>query len=203
MRKVIFLDTGIGNKASLMDFVEHLGFNVGLSNSLEQIQKSKKLVLFGVGSFDACMKKVREIEKFEEFLEDKIAEEKIHILGICLGMQILYEKSAEGKEIGLSVLTGSISKLNYQINLPVPHIGWNTIQKKGESPLLENISDEKEFFFSHSYANTQIDSECIGVTTYGRQFAAIVQHKNIFGCQFHPEKSYSAGKTFMKNFLEF
>jgi glutamine amidotransferase len=202
MKKVIFLDTGIGNKASLMDFVEHLGFNVVLTNSLEQIQKSKKLVLFGVGSFDACMKNVREIDKFEEFLKDKIAEEKIHVLGICLGMQILYEKSAEGEESGLSLLTGSISKLNYQINFPVPHIGWNTIQKMRESPLLDNVSDEKEFFFSHSYANTQINSDCIGVTTYGKQFTSIVQYKSVFGCQFHPEKSYSAGKIFMKNFLE-
>lgn len=201
MKTVTFLDSGIGNKASLLRFVEDLGFAVELTNSPQKIERAEKMIFFGVGSFDACMKRIREVKHLEESLINKISEEKIHILGICLGMQILFERSTEGNESGLSVLTGLVSKMRYNLGHPIPHIGWNTVTKLHESPLLDKITSDMEFFFSHSYAKIEIDDTSLGSTTYNSEFTSLVHSKNIFGCQFHPEKSYSSGQIFMKNFL--
>jgi len=202
MKTVTCVDSGIGNKAGLTRFIENFGYRVILTKEPNEIEKAKKIVFFGVGSFDGCMKSIRRVNGLEESLKKQVLEQIVPVLGICLGMQILFQTSTEGNEKGLGILDGTVRKLQYKNGYPIPHIGWNTVNQVKNSCLLEKISFDKEFYFSHSYVVDEIDEFTVGATEYGEEFTSVIQSGNIFGCQFHPEKSYQSGEKFMTNFLE-
>lgn len=171
----------------------------------KQLDNLSKIILPGVGHFGAAAKILKETG-LEDAIKEKVIVNKIPILGICLGMQLLGNNSSESPgTAGMALLSGITTKLsaepgNHQ--LKVPHIGWNSIFVKKESPLLKNITAEMFFFFSHSYTYTPaFTSEIIATTSYGNDLATIVEDKHIFGVQFHPEKSRTAGALLIKNFI--
>ncbi|MDP2941443.1 MAG: imidazole glycerol phosphate synthase subunit HisH, partial [Candidatus Omnitrophota bacterium] len=196
-------DYGMGNIHSVQKALQNCGAEAIVTNQPEKIASCAKAVLPGVGAFDDAM---RELEK-----QDLIPAIRQHLkenkpfLGICLGMQLLFEQSAEAKEArGLAVFKGAVKKFPEQKQLKVPHMGWNTLSKvTSECPLLRGIPDESFVYFCHSYYPEPEDKNIIAsVTDYGFNFASMVCKDNIFGVQFHPEKSQTIGLQILRNFVE-
>ena len=202
MKRVTFIDLGIGNKGSLKTFIGSLGYSSDLITSAREIVKAKKIILFGVGAFDEAIKNLRKIDGMEDAVKELVQNSGVQILGICVGMQIMFQSSSEGIESGLGLLRGNVKKMNFRENFPVPHIGWNTINLRKESNLRRGLSNDNEFYFSHSYANFNLNNDTLASSNYGEEFVSIAERNNIFGCQFHPEKSYLSGQILMQNFLE-
>ncbi len=193
---IVVIDYRIGNIFSILNTFRMIGMDIILSSQREKIEEADRIILPGVGSFKEAMKN---IERFE--LKDvliKKSEEKIPILGICLGMQILFEESEEGPGAkGLGLLKGKVKRL--PSNVRIPHMGWNTVSLKKE-PFIE---DEKFFYFAHSYYCSPEKKEIIlGETFYGISFPSIVRDENIWGVQFHPEKSGKNGIEFLRKWLD-
>jgi glutamine amidotransferase len=155
----------------------------------------------GVGAFGASMEKIRETIPMQS-LKKAIFEIKKPFLGICVGMQVLADLGYEFEEnSGLGWVNGVVQKLDCA-NLPLPHVGWNSIHKIKESALFERIEDGSDFYFVHSYAMKPVDTTCItSVTDYGGDFCSSLQKDNLYGVQFHPEKSHVAGKRLIENFI--
>lgn len=202
MKKVTFIDLGIGNKGSLQRFISSLGYTSELVNCVREINNAKKIVFFGVGSFDEAIRNLRRMDGMEDGIKEIVENSEAHIFGICVGMQIMFESSTEGKEKGLGLLQGKVEKMRFKENFPVPHIGWNTINVKKDSNLIRQLRSENEFYFSHSYASFDVNAETLGTSNYSGEFVSLVEKNNVFGCQFHPEKSYSSGQIILRNFLE-
>ena len=198
--KVCILDYGSGNTQSVYNIFSSLLKNVVISNKPSDITTSTHIVLPGVGAFGSAMKKIKNNIPLD-LLEDEVLKKKKLFLGICVGMQVLAEKGYEfGDHKGFGWISGTVEKINSN-NLPLPHIGWNNIQVVKEVPLLENL-DNQDFYFVHSFAFKEKDSkDGAAKTEYGEVFSSIVSKKNIFGVQFHPEKSQKTGKLLIKNFL--
>ena len=147
------------------------------------------------------MDKVKKNLPLKEIM-DQIIIKKKPILGICVGMQLLGKKSEEGSEIGLSLIDQEVFKFNQNLDLPIPHMGWNNIYVKKESKLLKGISEKSFFYFCHSYCfENSKSNKVIAYTNYGEKFCSIINHENIFGVQFHPEKSQKNGLKILKNFI--
>lgn len=160
-----------------------------------------KYILPGVSAFDSSMRNIKKFNSWNNILED-ISINKKYILGICVGMQLLGKKSEEGSEIGLSLIDQEVFKFNQNLDLPVPHMGWNNIYVKRESKLLKGISEKSFFYFCHSYCfENSKSNKVIAYTNYGEKFCSIINHENIFGVQFHPEKSQKSGIQLLKNFI--
>lgn len=164
--------------------------------------RAKKIIFFGVGAFDEAMRNLRKIDGMEYVIKELVQNSGVHIFGICLGMQIMFESSSEGIEPGLGLLRGNVEKIRVTENLVLPHIGWNTINFMKESNLRKGLSTDSEFYFSHSYANFNLNDDTLASSFYGEEFVSIAERNNIFGCQFHLEKSYLSGQTLMQNFLD-
>lgn len=199
--RVCILDYGSGNVKSLLNMVNAITNNVKISCKAQDIVDATHLVLPGVGAFGTAMQKIHEMLPMD-VLGKVIMEDKRPLLGICVGMQILANKGLEfGLHMGMGLIEGYVDKLAVQ-GLPLPHIGWNDITCNRPSPLLTGIENNTDFYFVHSYAFHVADERNIVATTvYGEKFCCIVQKDNIFGVQFHPEKSQSAGILLMKNFF--
>ncbi len=204
---IVILDYGLGNSASLLNMIRKTGREAILCNSPKGLSKASTILLPGVGSFDNAMKKLND-SGFIPVLEEKVLLQKIPFLGICVGMQLLFRKSEEGNLKGLGWLKGNVTKFNFsKINsqkiLKVPHMGWNIIK-----PLNNNYSyslerNEKRFYFVHSFhVNCEQKSDITASCNYGYEFTCSVRKKNIWGVQFHPEKSHKFGIEFFKNFFE-
>ena len=204
MIKVI--DYGMGNTASIVNMIRKLNGAAELCSSPEQLNNATAIILPGVGSFDNGMTKLKNL-KFIEALYGKVFLEKIPLLGICLGMQLLFEKSEEGSLCGLSWIKGSIkrfsfSKLKLSSNLKVPNMGWRIIEPNSNKNLFLDLENEARFYFVHSYyVDCFNHSDILATSTYGHQFTCAIRRDNIWGVQFHPEKSHKFGFTFFKNFL--
>lgn len=200
--RVCILDYGSGNVKSVYNVVSYLKYDVVISNNPGDIKRATHIILPGVGSFGSAMEKIKALIPLD-VLEKEVFNHQKPFLGICVGMQILSEKGFEhGKHQGLGWIKGNVVKLKAG-SLPLPHIGWNAINIKRESPIFKQFADIRDFYFVHSYAfdvsdNTLIISE----TDYGQSFCSTVQFKNIYGVQFHPEKSQKAGQLLLKNFFE-
>ncbi|WP_343153815.1 imidazole glycerol phosphate synthase subunit HisH [Buchnera aphidicola (Mindarus keteleerifoliae)] len=196
MKKVMILDTGCANLASLEHSVKKLGFDVNISSSIDDLLKSNKLLIPGVGTPIAAMKRIR-LNNLSSFIRNYQG----FILGICLGMQLLCSFSEECKDVEmLNIFKIRVNRINVK-NLPLPHNGWNTICWGKENILFKNINREEKFYFLHSYA-APVNKYTICKSNYGINFSAAIQKKNFFGVQFHPEKSGLAGSKLIKNFLE-
>jgi glutamine amidotransferase len=206
-KKITIIDYGVGNILSIKNAFSFLGEKANYSNDPKIILNSTHVILPGVGSFPAAMEKLQKLNLIECI--KKIPDSGIFMLGICLGMQLLFEKSYEqGKSNGLALLNGEIekiSKFSKLDDLKVPHIGWNSliINKQNINPLLKNINKDDFFYFVHSFALREVKknySACY--TEYSKiLFPSLINYKNIFGCQFHPERSGKSGIKVLNNFL--
>lgn len=202
---IALLDYGVGNLKSIENALRyhHKALQVETVNNADKIKNYSKIILPGVGAFGDAIRKVRE-KHFDEAIREEIIKGK-YLLGICLGMQMLATKSFEyGEHEGLNLIEGEVKHFRDIItDLRVPHIGWNDVDFVREDVLLKNIENKSDFYFVHSYFFSCRDqAHVLGQTDYGVNFASIVKKDNIYGAQFHPEKSQEAGLKFMKNFVE-
>ena len=192
---------GIGNLQSVKNSLDFLNIPNAIINKPEEINNFDKIILPGVGAFGAAMEKLNSLGFAGEI--KKLASENKPILGICLGMQLLFDEGYEhGRHKGLGLVEGKVLPFNEKVkDLPLPLIGWNNITKENTSPLLENIENNSNFYFVHSFYCEPEEKDIVSASSdYGIKFASIIHKKNIFGCQFHPEKSQSAGLQILKNF---
>ncbi|MBI4375240.1 MAG: imidazole glycerol phosphate synthase subunit HisH [Elusimicrobia bacterium] len=197
---ITVVNYGIGNLGSIQNMLKRIGVSSIVTNDLEDISKARKLLLPGVGSFDNAMARI-DSRGFRRILDHKALKERIPILGICLGMQIMTRSSDEGKLSGLAWVPASTIRFPAQPGTKVPHMGWNRVIPTRDSPLTKDLPDESRFYFVHSYY-VRVDSEedSILKTDYGIRFDAAIQRGNIFGAQFHPEKSHKFGMRLLMNF---
>ena len=201
-QKVCILDYGSGNVQSVCNMFLSLLKEVVVSNKPEDIVSASHLVLPGVGAFGAAMEKIKANIPLK-VLEREVLEQKKPFLGICVGLQVLADKGFEfGEHLGLGWVKGTVDRIESG-DLPLPHVGWNNIKKLKDSPLLSKFDDNQDFYFVHSYKFSEVDwDNAVASTEYGQQFTSVVAKGNIFGVQFHPEKSQKAGKILLNNFLE-
>lgn len=197
---ICIIDYGMGNFGSIKNMFKKIGFKTLITSDPAEIENAGKIILPGVGSFDAAMNKIDELG-IKSILEIKTKKEKIPILGICLGMQLLTECSEEGKLPGLGFVKAKTTKFPTNIGLKIPHMGWNDVQITKLSPLTLDLPPEPRFYFVHSYCvHIENTHDSLLKTHYGIQFDSAIQHENIFGVQFHPEKSHKYGMKLLKNF---
>ena len=203
-KKIAIIDYGMGNLGSISNMLKHLGYQSLITSDTAEIKSSDFLILPGVGKFDRAMKNIRDLD-LEEALKRKVKEDKIPILGICLGMQIMCKSSEEGIESGLGLIDYEVKKFNFEnSDLKVPHMGWNYVQKDEDNILHKNLPENTRFYFVHSYYVEKNKPDLkIFTTHYGLDFVSGFASKNLFGVQFHPEKSHKYGKALFKNFLNY
>jgi glutamine amidotransferase len=196
--RIAILDYGMGNLRSVEKALEHVGVTASISHDPDEVRAADGVILPGVGAFPRAMERIRELG-----LDGLIAErrgEGVPILGICLGLQLLFESSTElGGAGGLGLLDGPVAALEAE-GLKVPHIGWEPVRWQRESRLTEGIPSETPFYFVHSFAPRPGDEELLGSAVYGARFACAAERDNVFGVQFHPEKSSGAGLRLLSNF---
>ena len=197
MVKVAIFDYGAGNIFSLKNSLEKNDAQVEIITSFDNPNSYSGLLLPGVGNFDPAIKSIKDYSKtkFIDFVGNNTP-----VLGICLGMEMFFEKSEEGKERGLGVIDGEVILLPNQMK--IPHMGWNDIQVKKQSKILEGVSDGAWVYFVHSYrVKPKNEDTIVADSDYGIKVPAVVEYKNFFGTQFHPEKSGEIGSIMIKNFL--
>jgi glutamine amidotransferase len=187
----------MNNLRSVQKAFEHSGVEAIISSNPGELRKADKLVLPGVGAFGKSMETIR-AAGFDRIISDHASAGK-PLLGICLGMQLLFTQSEEiGFHQGLGILRGTVTR--FPGTVKVPHIGWNEIKQKRISPILSEVPDSAYVYFVHSYYVVPNDDITIASTDYGVEFTSMIQDGNIFGIQFHPEKSQTTGLTILKNF---
>lgn len=203
MKKIVIIDYGVGNVFSVYNAIKYLGYsNVKITYDEKDIFSSDALILPGVGAFDEAMKNITE-RKLDKILHENVLINKKPILGVCVGMQILSEGSDEnGWHKGLGWIPGKVKKLELTQNLAVPHVGWNNLVITNKSNLYLNQSNSNpHFYFDHSYYFETEDKYVSSYCDYGIKICASVQNDNIYGVQFHPEKSQNNGLKLFRSFL--
>lgn len=194
---------GAGNLRSVIHAFERLDEPVAVSSEPAEIEKASRLVLPGVGSFDAAMRNLED-KGILPVLHRKVLEDRTPILGICLGMQMFSRRSEEGSLAGLGWIDAETIRFAFDNGqrLAVPHIGWNEIERRRACPMLADLDSGSSFYFAHSYHVVCHDRDVVVATShYGREFVCAVQFENLYGVQFHPEKSHILGERFLTNFL--
>ena len=194
--KTVIVNSGCANIASVKFAFERLGANVNVSSDLQEISKADRIILPGVGTFDFAMSGL-----IKNQLINAIKSLSQPVLGICLGMQLYFEGSAEGVAQGLGLAKGMANKFLSEPNLPVPHMGWNQLENLSDDPLLKGLDEGSYVYFVHSYF-IPLGETTLAETTYGTTFSASVRKENFWGCQFHPERSSDVGATILNNFLK-
>jgi glutamine amidotransferase len=200
---IAIIDYGMGNIHSVQKALESMGAKTIVTNDPQDIKTYDKAVLPGVGAFDDAMLELKK-QNFVWALNEHIKSKKI-FLGICLGMQLLFEESEEAKESrGLAILKGRVKRFENKDSLKVPHIGWNQLKlEKLTCPLFKDIPDNSYVYFCHSYYPQAKDKGIVAATTdYGINFSSVLWQDNIYGVQFHPEKSQEVGLRILKNFVD-
>jgi len=200
---IAIIDYGVGNLFSLSSSFKAIGADITVTGDPEIIKKADKLILPGVGAFEDAAKKLRESGLDKIIIEE--AENGKPLLGICLGMQMLFEESHEyGIHKGLGLISGKVVPMQGKIpeNLKIPHIGWNALKFTKSSPLFKYINEGDCVYFVHSYYAENCEASLIATAEYSKDLTAAVQRDNIFGCQFHPEKSGNVGLNILRAFCE-
>jgi imidazole glycerol-phosphate synthase subunit HisH len=196
--RICILDYGMGNLRSVEKALEHVGAKATIANDAATVRAADGLILPGVGAFPKAMSVVRELG-----LDELIGERRdagVPILGICLGLQLLFDSTTElGGAEGLGLLSGEVLELDAP-GLKVPNIGWSPVRWEKESQLTEGIDSETPFYLVHSFAPSPEPGDLLGSAEYGTSFACAVERDNVFGVQFHPEKSSAAGLRLLSNF---
>ena len=197
---IAIIDYQMGNLRSVQKGFQYVGKNAIISKDPKEIIRAEKIVIPGVGAFGKAVYYLENLKLKDIIIE--IVKKGIPLLGICLGKQLLMEKSEEGESsIGLGIIKGNV--IRFEKGKKVPHIGWNQIKIKKTVPILKNIPDGTYFYFVHSYyAVPESTDNVIAVTDYEGEFPSIIGRDNIFGIQFHPEKSQEYGLEILKNFAE-
>lgn len=200
---IAIVDYGVGNLFSLASSLRAIGCEAVVTGDAQMVRAADKLILPGVGAFADAIKKLRDSTLDRVIVEE--AQNGKPLLGICLGMQMLFEKSFEyGEHTGLGLIQGQVVPMAGSIpdSLKIPHIGWNALNFKRESPLFQYIHDGDYVYFVHSYYAADCGQALLATTEYGRELTAAVGDNNVFGCQFHPEKSGSVGLNILRAFCE-
>ncbi len=199
---ITIIDYGLGNIRAFYTVFEQLKMKVKIASTPDALKEATKLILPGVGAFDYAMQKLNE-SGMRELVEEKVLVQKMPVLGVCVGMQMLANSSDEGVLPGLGWIDGRVKRFEPSTSpqIQLPHMGWNTILPQNNSPLLKGIAPDSRFYFLHSYYfENSTTAHRIAETIYGVSFCSAVQHENIFGVQFHPEKSHSNGVQLLRNF---
>ena len=204
MKKVVVIDYDMCNLDSVKRAVEECGGDPVISNDRKDIEKAANLILPGVGAFGKGMDNLTNLGLIE-IIKEQVNAKGIPFLGICLGMQLLASVGFEGGlKNGMNLIPGKVVKLNGVEGLRIPHIGWNEVKFKKDSLLFTNLKDSSDFYFVHSYHFIcEDENNILAQTDYDINFASVVNKDNIFGTQFHPEKSQKAGFQILKNFISF
>ncbi len=189
------VDTGCANLASVGFAFERLGARKVITRDLDIIKSASHVVLPGVGAMPYAMEQLK-----VRGLVDVLRTLSQPLMGICLGMQLLFEASEEGNTAGLGLMDGKI-KLMDTGGLPAPHMGWNTLENLANDPLLAGVNEGDYVYFVHSYA-APVSGETLATSRYGERFSAVIRQGNIYGCQFHPERSGKVGAKILENFLK-
>lgn len=201
---IVIVDYQMGNIGSILNMLKKIGAAGTISSDPGEIRKADRLILPGVGAFDQGMANLARLGLIP-VLNELAMDGKRPVLGICLGMQLMTNSSEEGKAAGLGWIAARTVRFRHDpsLNLKVPHMGWNSVMQKKESPLLAGMFAEPRFYFVHSYHAVCNDAgDILTSTTYGYDFTSAFQHGNVIGVQFHPEKSHKFGMKLLKNFAE-
>lgn len=199
---ITIVDYGMGNLGSVANMLRRIGADCEVTGDPVRLADASRILLPGVGAFDAAMERIN-AAGIRPVLEDKALRQKVPVLGICLGMQLLTRGSEEGTLPGLGWIQGQTRRLPTDGGLKVPHMGWNVATRTRTCPLAEGLEGEIRFYFVHSYCvRTDDPQHTVLEAHYGIDFAAAVQRDNIMGAQFHPEKSHRFGMQLLKNFAE-
>tara|TARA_B100001540_G_C15796037_1_gene637707 strand:+ start:584 stop:1204 length:621 start_codon:yes stop_codon:yes gene_type:complete len=202
-KTIIIVDYGMGNLHSVKKRISKAGGKATISSDPNVIINSEKLVLPGVGHFEKAMRNLKKMNLIDA-LNDAVIKRKVPILGICLGMQIMAKHSEEGDAKGLGWIDANIKRFDIQdkLHFKVPHMGWNTVELNKESHLFKGICKNPEFYFVHSfYLSSNDESLNLNSTHYETSFTSAVEKENIYGVQYHPEKSHEVGNTLFENFI--
>ena len=202
---ITIIDFGMGNLHSILHKLQKIGVKAIISSHPEDIEKATKLILPGVGAFGAGMQKLQELNLIP-VLNYKVLEQKTPILGICLGMQLFAKKSQEGNAKGLEWIDASVQRFDFVELSPtprIPHVGWNILSPQRENLLIEGIETQQRFYFTHSYhLVSEVKDIILTTSLYGYHFISAIHQENIYGVQFHPEKSHRRGLIIYQNFIE-
>jgi glutamine amidotransferase len=193
--QVVLVDSGGANIGSVRYALERLGVDAELSGDADTITRAERVILPGVGAAAAAMARLRELD-----LVEVLRGLRQPLLGVCLGMQLLFESSEEGGVDCLGLIPGRIRKMRGTAGLRIPHMGWNGLQVRGDDALLHGIDEGAHAYFVHSYA-APVTPATLASCTHGDEFAAVVRHANCYGAQFHPERSAAVGARLLENFL--
>ena len=200
---IAIVDYGVGNLFSLKSSLESIGADVVVTSNTDEIRRADKILLPGVGAFSDAAKKLS-MSGLQDVIISEVKSGK-PLLGICLGMQLLFDKSFEyGEHNGLGLISGNVIPMENNIpkNLKIPHIGWNALKFHNASPLFKYINEGDCVYFVHSFYADNCEDALIASSEYGKQITAAVAKDNVFGCQFHPEKSGNIGLNILKAFCE-
>jgi len=201
---ITIINYGMGNLGSVANMIKKVGGKSIITSNKEDIKNAKKILLPGVGAFDNAVKNLKSLDLWD-LIKEKVLEEKISIIGICLGMQLLTKGSEEGDLEGFGFIDAYAKKFKFEnSDLKIPHMGWNIVKLQKKSKLFEGMEkEENRFYFVHSFAVECYNKEDIlTITNYGYDFVSSFEKDNIIGCQFHPEKSHKFGMKLFKNFVE-
>jgi len=200
---ITIIDFGVGNIKAFYNIFKKLSVEVKIAQKPEDLLGSSKLILPGVGHFDYAMKRFSESGMLN-IVDDMVLNKNLPILGICVGMQKLAKSSEEGKLPGLEWIDATVKKIDVNLltqSTRLPHMGWNDVTVKNKNLLLSNLDSNSRFYFLHSYFfEPKFENDLIAYSNYGKNFTCVVNHKNIYGVQFHPEKSHHFGIQLLQNF---
>lgn len=202
--KIVIVDYGMGNLNSVKRAIDRMKFDSAISSDSKDIERAQKIILPGVGHFGKAMSNLKELGLLDALNEAVLVKHK-PILGICLGMQLLANKSEEGSSEGLGWIDAEVVKFSVsdKLKYKIPHMGWNQINIKKNSLLMRDVPDLSEFYFVHSYhVKPANERDVLNETSYDENFYSAVEKDNIFGVQYHPEKSHDAGAQLLKNFID-
>ena len=195
--RVVLVDAGGSNIGSVRYALQRLGVEAELTGDVGAIRAADRVILPGVGAAAVCMARLRELE-----LVDTLRTLESPLLGVCVGVQLLFAHSEEDDTPCLGLLSGRVRKLPVSPGIRVPHMGWNTLQRHRDSSLMEGIGEGDHAYFVHSYA-APVDDDCLCSSEHGERFAAVVQRGRVAGAQFHPERSAGVGARLLRNFIEY
>jgi glutamine amidotransferase len=200
---ITIVDYGLGNLGSMANMMKKIGAPARVSSNPADILSAEKLVLPGIGAFDQGIQSLRE-RGLIDILSKRVLNDEIPVIGVCLGMQLLGRASEEGTEKGLGwvpATTRGFRNTPHCENLRVPHMGWNEAHARGTDPIMEDLHNKPRFYFVHSYhVVCENTDDIVATTPYGIEFTSILRHRNIWGAQFHPEKSHRFGMQLLTNF---